>query len=70
MNTLTMQIPDALLAEANEFVARGYFSSSSDVLVAALAEFVRHYRPELTEQFTNEDIEWAKGLKRREKCNS
>lgn len=62
MNTLSMDIPDSLAAEAQEFVNRGYFQSSRDVVVAALAEFVRHYRPELTEQFASEDIEWAKGL--------
>lgn len=62
MNVLNMDIPDALVAEADEFVARGYFQSSRDVVVAALAEFLRHYRPELTEQFACEDIEWAKGL--------
>ena len=69
MNVLNMEIPDSLVADADEFVARGYFQSSRDVVVAALAEFVRHYRPQLMEQFACEDIEWAKGLKQHENDN-
>ena len=63
MNSITVEIPEALVRETHAFVSRGMFSSDRDVVIAALAEFVRHYQPELTDQFAREDIEWAKGLK-------
>jgi Arc/MetJ-type ribon-helix-helix transcriptional regulator len=62
MNTVAVQIPEQLLHEADEMIHCGLFKSASDVVIAALSEFVRHYRPELMDQYAREDIAWAKGL--------
>ncbi len=68
MSSITLELPDALATETNEFVNEGIFKSQNDVIIAALADFTRHYRPVLMDQFAREDIAWAKTLKK-DKCN-
>ncbi len=63
MNSLTLDIPDDLASETEAFVSGGVFGSQKDVIIAALADFMRHYRPVLMDQFAREDIQWAKTLK-------
>ena len=67
MNTVAVQVPEQLLKEADEMIHVGLFNSPGEVVIAALSEFVRHYRPQLMEEYAREDIAWAKGLKRRMK---
>lgn len=64
MSSLTLDLPDKLATETEEFVSGGIFCSQKDVIIAALADFMRHYRPVLMDQFAREDIKWAKELKR------
>jgi hypothetical protein len=63
MNSLTLDIPDNLASETEAFVTGGVFGSQKEVVIAALADFMRHYRPVLMDQFAREDIQWAKTLK-------
>ena len=63
MSSLTLDIPDKLATETEAFVSGGVFCSQKDVVLAALADFMRHYRPVLMDQFAREDIKWAKELK-------
>lgn len=59
MKTLSVNIPDNLAAQINDYVKAGIFSSEPDVILAAMSEFVRRNRIDLMERFAREDIEWA-----------
>ena len=60
MKTLSVNIPDNLAAQINDYVKAGVFSSEPDVILAAMSEFVRRNQIDLMERFALEDIEWAK----------
>lgn len=60
MKTLSINIPDNLAAQINDYVKAGFFSSEPDVILAAISDFVRRNRIDLMERFAREDIEWAK----------
>ena len=60
MKTLSIDIPDNLAAQINDYVKAGFFPSEPDMILAAMSEFVRRNRVDLTERFAREDIEWAK----------
>jgi len=60
MKTLSINIPDNLAAQINDYVKAGFFPSEPDVILAAMSEFVRRNRINMMERFAREDIEWAK----------
>ncbi|MFH1674900.1 MAG: ribbon-helix-helix domain-containing protein [Pseudomonadota bacterium] len=60
MKTLSINIPDNLAAQINDYVKAGFFPSEPDVILAAMSEFVRRNRIHMMERFAREDIEWAK----------
>ena len=60
MKTMSINLPDNLAAEINDYVNAGFFISEPDVILAAMSEFVRRNRVDLMERFAREDIEWAK----------
>ena len=60
MKTMSINLPDNLAAEINDYVKAGFFVSEPDVILAAMSEFVRRNRVDLMERFAREDIEWAK----------
>ena len=60
MKTLSINIPDNLAAQINDYVKAGFFLSEPDVILAAMSEFVRRNRVDMMERFAREDIEWAK----------
>lgn len=59
-NIVKLNLPSDVLATVREFVKAGFFKSENELLLAAIAQFVRRNRIELAEQFAREDIEWAK----------
>ena len=59
MKTIEIQLPERLTAELHELVKDGWFADESELVRAALWEFVRRNRFALTEQFQREDITWA-----------
>ena len=67
MKTLSIDLPDNLVAAIHGYIKAGYFNSEPEVLMAALLEFVRRNRVDLMEQFAHEDIEWAKRQVQRNK---
>jgi len=60
MKSVLVDLPDNLAVVVESYVKSGIFNSESDVLLAAISEFVRRNRIDLMEQFALEDIEWAK----------
>jgi len=65
MKTISVNLPDNLATAVDTYVKAGFFDSELDVLLAAVAEFVRRNRIDLVEQFAHEDIEWAKNEARK-----
>ena len=59
MKSLQVKLPDALAAELEALVQKGWFRNEDEVVRMALVEFVRRHRFELLEQFQREDIAWA-----------
>ena len=59
MKALHVELPDKLAAEVEAYVRAGWFGSESEVVRAAVTDFIRRHRVELLERFMREDIEWA-----------
>jgi Arc/MetJ-type ribon-helix-helix transcriptional regulator len=59
MKTVSINIPDNLAAQINDYVKAGFFSSEPDVIIAAMTEFLRRNRVDMMERFARADIEWA-----------
>lgn len=59
MSTLTIELPEALTAELDAAVKAGWFADKSEVVRAAVRDFVNHRKLELLEQQQLADIEWA-----------
>lgn len=60
MKTVSINIPDNLADQINDYVKAGFFSSEPDVFLAAMSEFLRRNRVDVLYRFAHEDIEWAK----------
>jgi len=65
MTTLSITLTDEIAQAAKQFTKAGYFRTESDVVVAALVDFLRRNRVELLERFAREDIAWAKAEARK-----
>ena len=63
MQTLEVQLPDQLALQVEEAVQSGTFSDKTDVILAALRDFVTHGRFKLIEEQQLADIVWAKSQK-------
>ena len=63
MQTLEVQLPDQLALQVEEAVQSGTFSDKTDVILAALRDFVTHGRFKLIEEQQLADIAWAKSQK-------
>ena len=59
MKTLEVELPDQMAREVEGAVATGAFGSPTEVVRAALREFITHRRFELMEQQQLQDIAWA-----------
>lgn len=59
MKSLRIELPEKLAMEVESLVEAGWFQNADELIHMALMEFLRHHRPELTEHFMREDIEWA-----------
>lgn len=59
MKTLSITLPDHLAEHIHDYVKAGFFLSESDVVLAAISEFVQRHRVDLMESFAREDIAWA-----------
>lgn len=66
MNTLTLDLPEALSAELDAAVEAGWFASPAEAVRAAVRDFVSHGKLALQEQQQLADIEWAVKLARKD----
>jgi putative addiction module CopG family antidote len=59
MKTLQVELPDQMAHEIADAVEAGKFENATEVVRAALREFISHRRFELMERQQLEDIAWA-----------
>ena len=59
MKTLQVELPDQMAQEVETAVETGKFENATEVVRAALREFISHRRFELMEQQQLNDITWA-----------
>ena len=53
------QIPIRLFKEGEALVKAGWFHNLDELFVEALRRYLDSHRPELTERFIQQDIEWG-----------
>ena len=59
MKTLQVELPDEILREVESAVETGVFADTTEVVRAALREFITRRQFELMEQQQLQDIAWA-----------
>jgi putative addiction module CopG family antidote len=59
MKTLQVELPDQMAREVETAIETGKFENATEVVRAALREFISHRRFELMEQQQLKDIAWA-----------
>lgn len=59
MQSMHIELPDALATEFDALMQAGWFQSKDELICLALLEFARRHRLALAEQFQQEDIAWA-----------
>ena len=59
MKTLQVELPDQMVHDVETAVETGKFENATEVVRAALREFISHRRFELMEQQQLQDIAWA-----------
>lgn len=58
-HTIKISLPEKLGMEVDNYIKSGWFNNKTEMLQAALHEFIRHNRIALLERFMKDDIEWA-----------
>jgi putative addiction module CopG family antidote len=59
MKTLQVELPDQMAHDVEDAVETGKFENATEVVRAALREFISHRRFELMERQQLQDIAWA-----------
>ncbi|HZF00726.1 MAG TPA: type II toxin-antitoxin system ParD family antitoxin [Methylomirabilota bacterium] len=59
MKTLQVELPDQMAHDVEDAVETGKFENATEVVRAALREFISHRRFELMERQQLDDIAWA-----------
>lgn len=53
------QLPDVLIAKAQELVSAGWATDLNALLTDALGRYVESHSVQLSEQFIQEDVHWG-----------
>jgi Arc/MetJ-type ribon-helix-helix transcriptional regulator len=56
---ISVELPERITAEINVLIENGWFADETEIIRAALWEFVRRNHFALAEQFQRADIAWA-----------
>ena len=59
MKTMTIECPDQLADELDEFVREGWAISARDAMVEALRRFLESHRPDIARSQILADVEWG-----------
>jgi len=57
--SIQAHIPIRLLAEGEALVKAGWFRDLDDLFIEALRRYLDSHRPELTERFLQQDVDWG-----------
>jgi len=64
MKTFTVELPEKLATEIENYVKSGWFRDEAEVMRIALQEFIHYHRVRLMEKCIEDDIEWALKIKK------
>jgi metal-responsive CopG/Arc/MetJ family transcriptional regulator len=59
MTTLTIQCPDQLAQQLDQFVKEGWATDIGETMVEALRRFLDSHRPDVVRKQILEDVEWG-----------
>jgi Arc/MetJ-type ribon-helix-helix transcriptional regulator len=59
MKTIQIELPEPMVTQVDALIDEGWFTNQNQIILFALAEFIRRYRFALQEQFQLDDIAWA-----------
>lgn len=59
MTTLTLQCPDQLAEQLDDFEREGWAADSGEALVEALRRFLESHRPDIARAQVLTDVEWG-----------
>lgn len=59
MKQMTIDCPDQLASQLEEFVQAGWALNSRDTIVEAVRRFLQSHRPDVVEDQIRSDIEWG-----------
>ena len=59
MKTMTVECPDRLAEELDEFVKQGWAVNARDAIVEALRRFLESHRPDIASSQILADVEWG-----------
>lgn len=57
--SIQANLPEELLAQAQEFINEGWSAGLSELLAESLRRFLDAHSANLTESFIREDVEWG-----------
>jgi len=57
--TVQAELPTRLLSQMESLIDDGWFRDINDLIVDALRRFLETHRPELTEQYIWQDVDWG-----------
>ena len=59
MTTLTVQCPDQLAEQLDDFVKDGWAADTGEAMVEALRRFLESHRPDIVSAQVLADVEWG-----------
>ena len=59
MKTMTIECPDQLAGQLDEFIREGWAVDARAAIVEALRRFLESHRPEIARSQVRADIEWG-----------
>lgn len=57
--TIQAELPERLMADAQEMVDRGWAGSVNELLTDALRRYLESHRQDIAERFVRDDVEWG-----------
>ena len=59
MKQMTIECPDQLASQLDEFVQAGWALNSRDAIIEAVRRFLQSHQPDVVEEQIRSDIEWG-----------
>jgi len=59
MKTMTIECPDKLASELDEFVKEGWAINTCDTVIEAVRRFLESHSPDIISKHVRSDVEWG-----------